>query len=312
MWLRDAAVEDSSRGSRSSTIRDYFPYRWGHAFWAYVAGRLGDADRGGEIARSGAGAARRAEAAVERDRRHRSRPRGMKRRRTDDRSGTRRFARSTASPLRRSARRREAADGRIIGGGRARPMNVGPHSARTARARVSLGAGSAVGRPVPRRRHDRAGHSQTDFDGRRSAFQSLQFLMSAGTWDPKGGRSRSPRCATAIRCWRSSTRRTARSCAGDHVRDLDEIFQPAWSPDGKPIAFSAQAGGFTDLYVHDPGGTDAALTNDAFADLQPAWSPDGTADRVRHRSIQHGTRHAQLRRLWPRDDRRPADGADAR
>src|SRR6185436_4627197 len=57
---------------------------------------------------------------------------------------------------------------------------------------------------------------------------------------------------------------------------LDEIFQPAWSPDGTRIVFAGQAGGFTDLYVHDiqAGKTDR-LTNDAFADLQPAWSPDG-------------------------------------
>ena len=42
MWLRDAA-----RGERLPTIKDldnpkYFPYRWGQALWAYVAGRWGD------------------------------------------------------------------------------------------------------------------------------------------------------------------------------------------------------------------------------------------------------------------------------
>ena len=30
------------RRSTSSTIPDFFPYRYGHAFWAYVAGRWGD------------------------------------------------------------------------------------------------------------------------------------------------------------------------------------------------------------------------------------------------------------------------------
>ena len=39
MWIRDAA-----RREKLPTIHDlddpkYFPYRWGQAFWAYVAGR---------------------------------------------------------------------------------------------------------------------------------------------------------------------------------------------------------------------------------------------------------------------------------
>ena len=42
MWLRDAVESD-----RLPTIKDldnprFFPYRYGHAFWAYVAGRWGD------------------------------------------------------------------------------------------------------------------------------------------------------------------------------------------------------------------------------------------------------------------------------
>src|SRR6185503_14154629 len=42
------------------------------------------------------------------------------------------------------------------------------------------------------------------------------------------------------------------------------------------IAFSAQAGGVTDLFVYDvTAGTLRRLTNDSFADLQPSWSPDG-------------------------------------
>ena len=56
-----------------------------------------------------------------------------------------------------------------------------------------------------------------------------------------------------------------------------EIFQPTWSPDGNSIAFSAQIGGVTDLFVYDLNVSQTKrLTNDAFADLQPAWSPDGT------------------------------------
>ena len=51
---------------------------------------------------------------------------------------------------------------------------------------------------------------------------------------------------------------------------------PKWSFDGKYIAFSAQVGGVTDLFVLDLDVNQTRrYTNDKFADLQPAWSPDG-------------------------------------
>ena len=44
MWMRDAARarEGTAHASTSSTTREYFPYRYGQALWAYIAGRCGD------------------------------------------------------------------------------------------------------------------------------------------------------------------------------------------------------------------------------------------------------------------------------
>ncbi|MGH9175087.1 MAG: hypothetical protein ACRD1H_12060, partial [Vicinamibacterales bacterium] len=59
---------------------------------------------------------------------------------------------------------------------------------------------------------------------------------------------------------------------------LGQILSPTWAPDGQSIAFSALAGGFTDLYLYDlRTGRLRQLTDDPFADLHPAWSPDGDA-----------------------------------
>ncbi len=58
---------------------------------------------------------------------------------------------------------------------------------------------------------------------------------------------------------------------------MGEIFNPAWSPDGRFVVFSGAVGGLMDLFVIEvETGERRRLTNDAYADLQPAWSPDGT------------------------------------
>jgi hypothetical protein len=61
-----------------------------------------------------------------------------------------------------------------------------------------------------------------------------------------------------------------------NLSDLDEAFNPSWSPDGQRIAFAGLHGGFSDLFVYDLETNKLRrLTDDAFADLQPVWSPDG-------------------------------------
>ncbi len=64
---------------------------------------------------------------------------------------------------------------------------------------------------------------------------------------------------------------TSVSCA--RGQDID----PAWSPDGRRIAFASNRTGDYEIWVMNADGSGATrLTKDAAADQHPAWSPDGT------------------------------------
>jgi Tol biopolymer transport system component len=52
---------------------------------------------------------------------------------------------------------------------------------------------------------------------------------------------------------------------------------PAWSPDGRRIAFASNRGGNFDIYVMNANGTGVArVTSEPRADRYPAWAPNGT------------------------------------
>ena len=67
---------------------------------------------------------------------------------------------------------------------------------------------------------------------------------------------------------------------GDGTRLTDNSakdFMPAWSPDGKTIAFVSDREGLQYIYLMDAdGGNQRRLTTNEFPELSPAWSPDGT------------------------------------
>jgi hypothetical protein len=59
--------------------------------------------------------------------------------------------------------------------------------------------------------------------------------------------------------------------------DYDQVFTPAFSPDGKTVAFSSwSAGGFRDIRLFDvDSGAVEEITYDRALDQNPAWAPDG-------------------------------------
>jgi Tol biopolymer transport system component len=267
MWMRDAAFRDDLPTLRQLNDPRYFPYRYGQAFWSYVAGRWGDRVVGRLlVAASRAGSV---EAAL----REVLESTGDELTRDWHEATQRAYA-----PLKEATHVAETYGHPVVfeerQGGR---INVAPALSPDGRRLVFLSerdlfsiemflADAETGRILRR-------ITRTAVDPH---FESLQFVNSAGAWSPDGrlfvfgAVARGRPVLTVIDVESGRTTREIR------FPDLGEVFNPTWSPDGRRIAFSAIADGVTDLYFYDlDESATVRLTDDVFAALQPAWSPDG-------------------------------------
>ncbi|RPH62688.1 MAG: hypothetical protein EHM89_05180, partial [Acidobacteria bacterium] len=268
MWIRDASRQDE----KLPTIQQlndsrYFPYRWGQAMWAYVAGRWGD-----QTVRALLDAALRArstEVAFK----------SVLGLTSDEISkGWHEAIHAQYQPILEATERVTTYGRTVAGDDKARHgLNVSPSLSPDGRRIVYFSqrgllsvdlylADVETGRIIRRL-------VNTAIDPH---FTSLQFIGSAGSWHPQGRQfvfgaiSNGRPELTIIDVDR-----------GERVReipfsDLGEILNPSWSPDGRSIAFSATKAGFSDLFIYDlEKSALRQITSDAFAELQPAWSPDG-------------------------------------
>jgi hypothetical protein len=267
MWLRDALARDAL-----PTVQDLgrdprlFPYRGGHALWAYVGGRWGDPAVGRLFAR---GVRVGLEAAV-------AEVLGVDLKTlSEDWRGA---IRTAYAPV---LERRQA------------PMAVGTRilpqekdSTDIYIAPVLSPDGSQVAFLSTRNLFTfdlyvadaRTGVVREKLVSEDSDphFDSLRFLDSSGTWSPDGRRfafvvlahGDNEIAVLDVASHRIERRYNAESVGG--------MWNPSWSPDGRSIVFSGSVGGITDLFLLDlESGGVRRLTDDIYADLQPEWSPDG-------------------------------------
>jgi hypothetical protein len=267
MWMRDAAAREKLPTVRDLDNPNFFPYRYGHAFWAYVAGRWGD-DMVGSMFRSASTTGSINDAM-------------QNLLKVDEKEFTTAWhadTRRTYAPLIETTRP-PATFGRPLitrdaGGG---DLNVAPSVSPDGRKMVFLSERSlfaiemyvadvATGR-VERKLVETAGDPH---------FESLQFIESAGDWAPDNRRFVFAALSKGQPVL-SIVDTTNGDRLGEHeFKDLDQIFNPAWSPDGRAIAFSGMAGGLSDLYLFDLESRQLTrLTNDQFADYDPEWAPNG-------------------------------------
>ena len=267
MWVRDAASRDKMPSIDKLDDPDFFPYRYGHAFWAYVAGRWGDRAVGDLLRATGPdGDIKAAIGAVL----------GMddEQMTTEWHDATRRSFAAVYETARPASNFGRAIVSEETGAG---DMNVTPAVSPDGKRVVFLSEKSLfsidmyVAEVATGRIQRKLVETTTD-----PHFDSLQFLASAGDWAPDNRRFVFAALHAGQPVLTVIDANNGRKEGEYEFKELGEIYNPAFSPDGKRIAFSALTGGVLDLYVYTPETKSLQrLTDDPFADLDPEWSPDG-------------------------------------
>ncbi|MFO7932514.1 MAG: hypothetical protein R6U78_00395 [Bacteroidales bacterium] len=265
MWMRDALINDDFPTLKKlSTESKYFPYRYGHAFWATVGKTWGDTVLMPLFEQT---AVLGLEKAI------------------DTVLG---YDMKTVSGMWKSAManhfKKYMSDtaGQVIGskliseenGGR---INISPSLSPDGKYLTFFSeknlftidlflADAETGRIIKKLTSIINNHEIDDFS----------FIESGGTWSPDSKKFAFVIFSEGVNKLAILDVDKARIIREVEMKGIPSFFNPAWSPDGKSIVFTGLVRGVSDLYLYhlDSGNTDR-LTRDAYSNIHPCWSPDG-------------------------------------
>ncbi len=116
--------------------------------------------------------------------------------------------------------------------------------------------------------------ASTTTDGHIDDFD---YIESAGTWSPDGERFAFVAFAKGRNILIIKEAKTGKTLDEISVKEVPSFTNPAWAPDGKSIVFSGLVEGQVDLYQLNLRTKKAEqLTNDPYSEMHPHWASDGT------------------------------------
>jgi len=314
MWMRDAAACNCRLPTlRDLTTRqwDYFPYRWGQAFWAFVAGKWGDESVGKVLKVAGrSGNPEQALEAVlqipipQLEAEWHQAIYDAYASVAQDALGDRAnivFAEppSPDEDLDGQPAEADVEEGKQLGDLHELPP-LPQHGSATQLVSQKMGSGGLNVGPSLSPDGSRVvflsekdlfaiemflADAETGKVIRRltksavdSHFESLQFINSSGAWSPDGRHFAFGVVVKGRPALTIVEAETGKRVHEVRFEELGEVYTPSFSPDGRSVVFAAIVNGYTDLFILDLETEQLRrLTSDFYSDLQPAWSPDGGA-----------------------------------
>lgn len=265
MWMRDAMLCDSFPDfKKMDNYSEYFPYRYGQLFWAYITGKYGDRILQPLFMATAKYSFKNAVDTIF----HTKEKELSEQWRTDLKAYYGQIL----------AGRKETPPGRkLIDKENAGEMNVSPALSPNGRYlvfftekdlfSVNLYLADARTGKIMNKVASAAKDRQID---------DFQFIESSGAWSPDSRRFALVAFSKGRNILVIKEVLTGKTIESFPIKDVPALSNPAWSPDGKFIAFTGLVNGQVDLYAVELATKKTIqLTNDRYSELHPAWSKDG-------------------------------------
>ncbi len=266
MWMRDAVLNDDVPNIKKLTSSyKYFPYRYGHAFWAFFSGTYGDelmvpfftntAIYGLEI----------------------SLPYTLGTSEEDLSAAFTESIKTYYTPFIGTEMKENFIGKKIISDENAGDMNISPVVSPDGKYVIFLSNKNLFTTDLylADAREGKLLRKLTSFlrDGHIDDFNLLE---SSGAWSPNSKEfafiafSKGRNVILVKNALTGSTRDEIK------IPNVASLAHPTWSPDGKDIAFTGMVEGQTDLFVYNLKSKKVKqLTNDFYSEVYPDYSPDG-------------------------------------
>jgi Tol biopolymer transport system component len=266
MWMRDAVKHDNIPTLRDMTTRmqDFFPYRWGHAFWAYFTGHYGD----GQIMPLFIATAQM----------------GLERA-IDTLTGYSSDSLSAlwANELRETylpqmEGKQESVGEKLFDASNAGDMNIAPAISPDGENIIFISNMNVISIDfiLASVREKEVTRRITNIV-RDAHIDEYNYLESAGTWNPQGTHYALTTFSEGRNRLVIADLERRQIVNTIDIPGLHAFNNPDWSPDGERIVVSGLREGKSDLYAYNiETGESQQLTDDRYAALQPSWSPDGS------------------------------------
>ncbi len=290
MWMRDAVLNDDvpSINEMTKKMGEYFPYRYGHAFWAFVAGYWGD---------------------------NIIRPLFVETAKFGYKKGIQSVLHYNADSLstlwQKTIKNKykpylETTDtipkGELLfGKENAGRINVAPSISPNGKYVTFLSDRDAITIDIfLADAENKQIIKKVTNTVHKSYIDEYMYIGSSGSWSPDNKKyalttfSKGKNKLIIIKIDDNELFNTKKTniIKKTDIPGIESFNNPAWSPDGKKILISGMVNGISDLYLYNIEKDEVTqLTDDPYSDLLPEWSPDGKkivfmSDRGKNTNIE--------------------------